>query len=116
MRALVASAMLFLQLQPFLGVALCNAIGGAEGEGMEAGCPMPESGAGRGSSRTEAWSGPISSHECVFAEACAPSPTVVNPVHRGIVSLPAQFDASIRLSWLSLPTQGRSPPVPPPKA
>lgn len=115
MRALVASAILLFQLQPFLGAALCSALGRADGERMEAGCPMPESDAGGVDHRTVGWSAPDISHACVFAEACAPSPTVVNSVGSGIVSLPPEFDGAVGLPDLFLPAEGRSPPVPPPK-
>jgi hypothetical protein len=116
MRAIVASAMLFLQLQSVLGVVLCSAMGGSDGERMEAGCPMPESAAGGANYHKEAWSAPDTSHECVFAEACAPSPTVANSAAPGIVGVPLQIDAVIRLPDFLLPTEDRSPPVPPPKA
>jgi hypothetical protein len=116
MRAIVATAMLFLQLQPVLGVALCSAMGGSDGDRMEAGCPMPESAAGSANYHKEAWSAPDPSRACVFAEACAPSPTVANSAAPGIVSVPLQIDPVIRLPDLLLPTEGRSPPVPPPKA
>ena len=115
MRALVATALLLLQLQPVLGVALCSAMGGTDGDRMEADCPMPESGVGRDAKHTDGWSAPNTWHECVFAEACAPSPIVVHQARTGIVSLPLQFDAAVPLPDPLLPTEGRSPPVPPPK-
>lgn len=115
MRALVATAMLLVQLQPVLGVALCGAMGGTDADRMEVGCPMPESGVGRDSHHTEGWSAPNTSHECVFAEACAPSSTIVPSVRLAMVSLLPEFNAPVRLADLVLPTEGRSPPVPPPK-
>jgi hypothetical protein len=115
MRPLVALAMLLLQLQPVLGVALCSAMGGSDGGRMEAGCPMPELGGGGADYHTAGWSAPNTSHECVFAEACAPSPTVVHSAPPGVVSLPPHFDSVVRLPDILLPTEGRSPPVPPPK-
>lgn len=116
MRTLVATAMLLLQLQPVFGVALCSAMGGSEGGGMEAGCPMSKSGAGVGNSPPEGWSAPNPSHECVFSEACAPAPAIIHSAAPGIVSLQPQFDRFIPLPGLVLPTEGRSPPVPPPKS
>lgn len=115
MRVFVATAMLLLQLQPVLGVALCSAMGGSDGELMEAGCPMPESGSSNTDYQSEGWSAPLTSHDCVFAEACAPSPTIVHSASTGVVSLTPQFDAVLRFTRLHLPTEGRSPPVPPPK-
>jgi hypothetical protein len=82
---------------------------------MEAGCPMPGAAARLSSHPGDGWTAPDISHECVFSEACAPSPTVVHSVHLTIVALSREYETSVRLSDLLLPTEGRSPPVPPPK-
>ena len=115
MRAFVGTAILLLQLQPVLGVALCGAMGGSDGKRMEAGCPMPEAEISRYAYHTDRWSAPNISHECVFAEACTPAPTLVHSARLTILALPLQFAPSVRLPDLLLPTEGRSPPVPPPK-
>jgi hypothetical protein len=115
MRTLVATALLLVQFQPILGVALCRAMGGAEENQMEAGCPMPEAGGGNDIYLGEGWSSPNTSHECVFAEACATPPNAVRVVRLAIVSVPAQYHLVSRPSDLFLPTVGRSPPVPPPR-
>ena len=43
MRAFVATGLLLLQLRPMLGMALCRAFSGGDGDRMEIDCPMPES-------------------------------------------------------------------------
>jgi len=115
MRTTVATALLLLQFQPILGVALCSAMSGAEGNQMEAGCPMPGAAGGEDLFLGEGWSSPNTSHECVFAEACATPPNAVRVVRLAIVGVPAQYHLVSRPSDLILPTEGHSPPVPPPR-
>lgn len=115
MRAILATALLFLQFQPILGVALCSAMSGAEGDQMEAGCPMPGAAGGEDLHLGEGWSSPNTSHECVFAEACATPPNAVRVVRLAIVGVPAQYHLVSRPSDLILPTEAHSPPVPPPR-
>lgn len=116
MRAFVATAMLLFQLQPVLGVALCSAMGGTDADRMEAGCPMPESGVGRAAYYNEGWSAPNNSHECVFAVACTPPSNVVPSLRPAMVTSPPEFNAPVRPADLVLPTEGRTPPVPPPRS
>jgi hypothetical protein len=122
MRALAASFLLLLHLQPLAGVALCMALGGAEGEGMEAGCPMPVRSDEQHSAPT--MTGPVlsagithaSSHSCIFSDACNTSSTSIRAVRHTVMSVPPHTE---RVVWPSSPdfsVQSPSPPVPPPRA
>lgn len=115
MRCAVAALLLLLRLQSLAGVALCSRMGGGDEERMEAGCPMPETST-PAAPRGEGWTPLSAPHDCVFAEACAPSAIIVHSASTAIVSLPQHVEPAGLLGRPLLPTEGRAPPVPPPKA
>ena len=96
---------------------------------MEVGCPMPEaaqvpSAAGVGSSAQRApepntrtpLALPAASHECVFAELCAPTPPAVAQVGSTLVT---DLPEHPLVGWPpahTLPTESPAPPVPPPRS
>src|SRR5688572_4882635 len=122
MRALAASFLLLLHLQPLAGVPLCLALGGAEGEGMEAGCPMPAASDEQPSAPVAA--GPALSaglsthapaHGCIFSEACNTSSTTIRSVRLAVLSVPPHTEPVVWPSSHDLSIQDPSPPVPPPR-
>ena len=118
MRVFVATVLLLLRTQPLLGAALCQFLSGGDGDRMEVGCPMP---AAEGS--VEVAPGATSEaavtsvlHECVFAEICAPTPPAVGQAESMLIADLPERPLVSRPSAPTPPTEGRAPPVPPPRS
>ena len=118
MRVLVATVLLLLRTQPLLGAALCQFLSGGDGDRMEVGCPMPATD-GSVEAAPGATGEPLMTsaiHKCVFAEICAPTPPAVGQAEHAVIAELPEHPLVSRPSVPTLPTEGRAPPVPPPRS
>lgn len=117
MRVFVATVLLLLRTQPLLGAALCQFLSGGNGDRLEVGCPMPDTDGSVAEAPGAASEAVVTAtlHECVFAEICAPTPAVGQGESTVIAELP-EHSLVRQPSAPPRPTEGRAPPVPPPRS
>ena len=129
MRAFLATGLLVLQLRPMLGMVLCQALSGGDGDRLAMDCPMPKarpadgaapggyavgspaSGPNTGSTLTLPGDGP----RCGLAEFCLTTPPAISPAHHALIRAPLDSRLGIGPSVDLHRAQIRTPPVPPPK-
>ena len=122
MRGLVSVLLLITQLQPLVGVALCEGLARTEASLMEDGCPMPEVKSDRSSpSAAGLPSGPMLTsadpvHDCVFAEACLNASPALNPAKLAFQSAQPPHDQSFRAVSALHGSDEFPPPIPPPNS
>ena len=118
MRAFVATVLLLLRTQPLLGAALCQFLSGEDGDRMDVGCPMPATDGSVEVAPSATNEAVVTSalHECVFAEICAPTPPAVGQTESPLIADLPEHPLVSRPSAPTLPTEGRAPPVPPPRS
>jgi hypothetical protein len=105
------------QLQPLVGVAVCQGLARTEAELMEEGCPMPEVSQARSAQPADVSATVItaatSTHGCVFAEACLTSPLAVTPATVVFGSMP-RSGGIFRPATALHGADDLAPPIPPP--
>ena len=119
MRQIVSALLLVSQLLPLAGALFCRIASGADGERMEAGCPMPEARSQPGESDPSSpdplvVTGLPQSLDCVFAALCINQPAV-RPARQLEINTPTHFDAGTWSAEHFPPIENRAPPVPPPR-
>ena len=111
----MAAAILLLQFQPLVGLALCELMSGSDRGRMETDCPMPEGRGGTEDSGLPAITGLGSDQGCILTEACGPRPPAVWTTSETFEPALTDFDPPSLPADAVIPSLSTSPPVPPPR-